>query len=105
MDGAPAVSVCSRGELKVLAWALYLAQGRISSNLGGMANLLYLVDDLASELDSGHRKKVCRALVESGCQIIATGIELDQILDCWGGFPAKLFHVEHGDIRVMENQK
>jgi DNA replication and repair protein RecF len=104
IDGAPAVAVCSRGELKVLAWALYLTQGRISSDVGGVSNLLYLVDDLASELDIVHRRKVCAALLESGCQVIATGIELNQLLDCWGGFPTKLFHVEHGDISVMENK-
>lgn len=104
VDGVPAVTVCSRGELKILAWALYLTQGRISSSLGGVSSLLYLVDDLASELDVVHRAKVCGALIESRCQIIATGIEIEQLVDCWGGYPTKLFHVEHGDISVMENQ-
>jgi len=104
VNGVPAVSVCSRGELKVLAWALYLSQGRVSSELGGVNGLVYLVDDLAAELDAHHREKVCSALLESGCQVIATGIELDQLLNCWGGATTRLFHVEHGDIRVMENQ-
>jgi DNA replication and repair protein RecF len=104
INGVPAVSVCSRGELKVLAWALYLSQGRVSSELGGVTGLVYLVDDIAAELDATHREKVCSALLESECQVIATGIELDQLLNCWGGATTKLFHVEHGDIRVMENQ-
>jgi DNA replication and repair protein RecF len=104
VNGVPAVSICSRGELKVLAWALYLCQGRVSSELGGVTGLVYLVDDVAAELDAAHRGKVCSALLESGCQVIATGIELDQLLNCWGGATTKLFHVEHGDIRVMENQ-
>jgi DNA replication and repair protein RecF len=104
VEGVPAASVCSRGELKVLAWSLYLTQGKISSGVGGVSDLLYLVDDMAAELDLVHRKKVCGALLESGCQVIATGIERDQLLNCWGGFPTKLFHVEHGNISVMENQ-
>ena len=105
VNGQPAAVVCSRGELKILAWALYLSQGQFLTSLVGSEELLYLVDDLASELDSDHRKKVCKALLASGGQVVATGIELDQLLDCWGGVPTKLFHVERGDIRVMENQE
>ena len=54
VGGQPAVKVCSRGELKVLVWGMMLAQGVMQTS----QDILYLVDDLASEFDAGHRQRV-----------------------------------------------
>ena len=62
VSGQPATRVCSRGELKSLVWAMVLAQGVLASEIGALevgGSTLYLVDDLASEFDEEHRKRVC----------------------------------------------
>ena len=64
VSGNSAASVCSRGELKILAWALVLSQGEIVSAQDHV-HPIYLVDDLTSELDEVHRKNICRQLLES----------------------------------------
>lgn len=95
-----ATQVCSRGELKVLAWAMVLSQGRVFSELTG-TDLVYLVDDLASELDDSHRSRVCESLASSHGQVLATGIEANQLKGYWPVQP-KVFHVEHGSFSVEE---
>jgi DNA replication and repair protein RecF len=90
-----AASVCSRGELKILAWALVLSQGRVFREATGR-NLLYLVDDLSSELDGKHRQRVCDYLAESDSQVLVTAIDRGQFGDIWGDVGASVFHVEHG---------
>ncbi|MDZ7686763.1 MAG: DNA replication/repair protein RecF [Gammaproteobacteria bacterium] len=97
--GQNAANVCSRGELKVLAWTLVLAQGASFRCRG--STLTYLVDDLASELDRRHRQRVCDLLDEGGNQVLVTGIERDQLELGWNA--PKLFHVEHGQFHEQEN--
>ena len=87
-------SFCSRGELKRLAWGLLLKQGE-----GLNGEVIYLVDDLASELDRGSRERVCKYLVEKGNQILATGVDQAELASCWGAITKTMFHVEHGVIK------
>jgi len=101
--GKTAVSVCSRGELKILAWALLLSQGKIVS-AGERDRPVYLVDDLTSEMDENHRENVCRHLLQSGGQVLATGIELNPLNDSWGAASRKVFHVERGAFSVQESE-
>lgn len=98
---AHANAVCSRGELKVLAWAMVLSQGKVFADRVG-ANLVYLVDDLASELDESHRAKVCEVLSGMPGQILATGIDERQLKGLWPVQP-KVFHVEHGSFSAEES--
>ncbi|MDA0789381.1 MAG: DNA replication/repair protein RecF [Proteobacteria bacterium] len=91
--GEDAARTCSRGELKVLAWALILTQGDLVET-----DLVYLMDDLLSELDVPHRRAICDHLRSRERQVIATGIDLDDMVSCWGDCPINVFHVEHGVV-------
>jgi DNA replication and repair protein RecF len=103
--GQPATKVCSRGELKSLVWAMVLAQGALASEIGRLAGngaTLYLVDDLASELDEAHRQRVCNFLLETGQQVLLTGVEKKQLLSACNNQYSRLFHVKHGQVEVQE---
>lgn len=100
VGGAQANSVCSRGELKILAWAMGLSQGKVFAERVG-ADLVYLVDDLASELDDVHRSRVCGLLADTAGQILVTGIEESQLKGLWPDQPT-VFHVEHGRFFSQE---
>ena len=96
VSGDDAARTCSRGELKVLAWTLMISQGD-----GLDHELVYLLDDLFSELDDRHRRKICEHLANRGGQIIATGIDRKALKTCWDH--PKVFHVEHGEVQQLEN--
>ena len=61
--------------------------------------VIYLLDDLASELDRDSRERVCKYLVEKGNQILATGVDQAELASCWGAITKTMFHVEHGVIK------
>ena len=106
ISGQPAAKVCSRGELKSLVWAMILAQGALASDIGtseGAARTLYLVDDLASEFDEEHRRRVCKFLVETGQQVLLTGVEEKPLLAACKNQYGRLFHVKHGEVEVQEH--
>ncbi len=100
VDGEEAINVCSRGELKVISWAMAMSQGALYSR-GADKSLVYLVDDMAAELDDRHRRRICDHLVSTGRQIVATGIEQDSLVASWRTGEQKLFHVEHGKVRPV----
>jgi len=89
--GDDAAKTCSRGELKVLSWALLLNQGE---SLGH--ELIYLLDDVISELDTEHRNNICEYLVARNLQIFTTGTDHQAMMSCWGD--NNVFHVKHGVI-------
>lgn len=93
----PAREPLSRGQSKLAALALLLAQAEDFRARRGEWPLI-LLDDLASELDRGHRQSLLGALVESGAQIFVSGTELDA-LELEPRWPKAVFHVEHGAIR------
>jgi DNA replication and repair protein RecF len=107
VSGQPAAKVCSRGELKSLVWAMILAQGALASDSGVSAEdargTLYLVDDLASEFDEEHRRRVCRFLVDTGQQVLLTGVEQRSLLAACENKYGRLFHVKHGEVEVQEH--
>jgi DNA replication and repair protein RecF len=105
VSGQPAAKVCSRGELKTLVWAMVLAQGALASEIGSLAGngaTLYLVDDLASELDAGGRRRVCDFLLETGQQVLLTGVDEKSLLNACSNQYGRLFHVKHGQVEVQE---
>lgn len=80
----------SRGQQKLVALALVLAQARVMRNRLGEAPIVAL-DDLASELDSTHRELALGLLRDMDAQIWVSGTdEVDT--------QAKVFHVEHGRV-------
>lgn len=86
----------SRGQAKLAALACLLAQATdLAQRLDEWP--IVALDDLASELDAGHRERVIGMLVESGAQVFVTGTEVPA-----GGIADsrwRLFHVEQGQLR------
>ncbi|TNF08888.1 MAG: DNA replication/repair protein RecF [Gammaproteobacteria bacterium] len=95
-----ASDILSRGQLKILAVAMLIAQGYLYHEKTGKHGL-YLIDDLAAELDLEHRILVARLLEKLGAQVFITGVEKQVLLGLWKqAIPKemKLFHVEQGEI-------
>lgn len=71
--GEPVQNVLSRGQLKLLACAMKLAQGE---HLSDKANnsCVYLVDDLAAELDAEKQLRFARRLIRENNQIFMSYI-------------------------------
>lgn len=101
VGGENVANVCSRGELKILAWAMVLGQGWLLTEDHGR-HPVYLVDDVASELDREHRHAVCEWLARTNCQVFATAVDRDALVSSWGETPLKMFHVEQGQVVFEE---
>jgi DNA replication and repair protein RecF len=84
----------SRGQQKLTALALVLAQADVFAEARGHWPVL-LLDDLASELDDPHQEALLRALEETGLQVILTGTGWTPPL-ALRRERAKVFHVEQG---------
>jgi DNA replication and repair protein RecF len=93
--------VLSRGELKLVACGMLASQVFLLRQETGRDGVL-LIDDLASELDPGHRRDLCGLIEESGSQILVTSVEKNGLEGCWRGADRRVFHVEHGAIEAEE---
>ena len=96
-NGQSCATTLSRGQAKVLASALMLAQADAIAETGRRKGI-FLIDDIGSELDAKHRERLLEALLRRNCQVFATAVdppEANALVRCQG--PA-LFHVEHGAI-------
>lgn len=105
-DRVPASELLSRGQIKLLVCALKLAAGQLIDRLSFEKTqddnrCIYLIDDLASELDRVNRGKVVARLLESGAQCFFTAIEaedLPEVSEISLKSSGK-FHVEHGKMQ------
>ncbi len=61
----------------------------------------FLLDDLSSELDAGHRDRILGALRELDTQVFVTAID-GSAIDAADWPDASRFHVEHGHIREAQ---
>jgi DNA replication and repair protein RecF len=87
----------SRGQQKVLAGALLLAQAMYLRESRGRQCVL-LLDDLAAELDAAHLGRFQELVRETEAQVFLTSVEASRA----GPWPeAAMFHVEQGKIRRM----
>lgn len=94
VNGRPASEFLSGGQQKLAACALFLAQARLYfSKLNKPCTLL--IDDLAAELDSKHRKALLDILYSINAQVFITSTEFSS-LDLSSYENTKMFHVEHG---------
>ncbi len=99
-DGRPAKEVLSRGQEKIVVLAMQIAQGRVLSRLANK-QCLYLLDDLAAELDREHLSRGVDLLTELGAQVFLTGTDkeaLQAVLPQLSKGPVGLFHVKQGVI-------
>lgn len=97
IEKIPAVEFLSRGQQKILVSALKIAQAHLLADSSGR-QCVYLVDDLASELDKRNRLAVLSLLTQLGGQLFVTCIDLEAIEFELGQIDKAVFHVERGTI-------
>jgi DNA replication and repair protein RecF len=95
LDGVTAADRLSRGQTKLLVYALKLAQAthfrrRVSQSC------LFLLDDLPAELDYEHRAQVINCLNKLDCQYFMTGVDKKDFDLLVEGMAHRMFHMEHG---------
>lgn len=94
-SGKPAREILSRGQQKLVLYALTLAQVT-DFYRNRNSHMLMLCDDLQSELDAQRTKKLTNLLLDQGHQLFVTGTaKLDSSFDC----TQALFHVKHGVVQ------
>jgi len=92
-DGLGSVDHYSRGQAKLAALVLMLAQVRQHRTALGEPPIV-LLDDLPAELDARHQGRLLELLRELDAQVLVTGTHV---------LPAdRVFHVEHGRVRQHE---
>ena len=94
----PGRAALSRGQAKLTALSALLAQAEHHAALRGEWPVVAL-DDLASELDRPHQRRILERLQASGAQVFITGTEAPATLRELGA-PVAVFHVEQGQIQA-----
>lgn len=90
----------SRGQQKLLICAMILAQGLMLAKVANK-HLIYLVDDLPSELDVQSRERLISLLMNQNTQIFITAIDPHAICDFVNPkMSMKVFHVEQGSVSM-----
>jgi DNA replication and repair protein RecF len=97
IDDVPAIQCASRGQLKLLAVSLFLAQSK-SIKVDDQSKLgVIIIDDLAAELDHVNKEKLLQFLIHLNQQLILTTTQISKLpLE-----NAKVFHVKHGRIESV----
>ena len=97
-DSDKAVEVLSRGQQKLVVAALKIAQGELYFETSAQRPI-YLIDDLAAELDDHNRVKIFELLQSLGAQLFVTCVALEALASCLPETSRRtVFHVEHGTI-------
>jgi len=95
-DGRSAKHYLSRGQMKLLVFALLLAQAHLLEEALGNQGCV-LIDDLASELDQDNRGRLLQFLQQRQAQFFITATD-PRLLEQTGSADAAMFHVEHGRL-------
>jgi DNA replication and repair protein RecF len=93
--GRAAAKVLSRGQLKMLVIAINLAAYDVIATANSEQRPIWLIDDLAAELDLANRQRVMAALSERDTQAFITRLS-DETLP--SDRIDAVFHVEHGQL-------
>ena len=96
-DGKPARDVLSRGQQKLVAAALILAQLQYLQAAVGLRPTLVL-DDPAAELDDDRLGHFIAAVKGLDTQLVVTSLRSDFTIF---GQPERVFHVEQGRVREL----
>ena len=88
----------SRGQARVVATAVLLAQWQVIAGSSGLGPIL-LFDDLGAELAEDYRAWAAGRLAEMAAQVFVTATERGLINEDLIGAEAGVFHVEHGTAR------
>ena len=100
LDGVKVRDKFSRGQIKLLVYALQLAQGEIHKQNTGIA-CAYVLDDLPSELDEVNRELVFSHLFDLNCQFFVTGVDKLDFMSHLKEKTCKMFHMEQGFIQEI----
>ena len=101
-DGHRAADALSRGQQKILACALLIAQARHLEAATDKAGV-YLVDDLPAELDEAHRTMLGEALAGMKGQVMITAVQAELVeAGLVGARNLTRFHVEHGRVARLD---
>lgn len=99
-NGAQARRRVSRGEEKLMAAALLLAQSRHIQDYT-QRRVVFLVDDFTSELGAAAQARLFNCLERSDLQVFITSLSASPVLS--GAKDRHMFHVEHGQVgRVLK---
>lgn len=97
LRGNPVHEVLSRGEQKLLAYALQLAQGLLLKKMTGKS-CIYLFDDLFSELDTVRQGYLITLLNRLESQVFITMIEDSLTKTLSRNVNGKTFQIEKGEV-------
>ncbi len=100
LNGQEAAAAASRGQQKLLAACLLLAQIKHIQQTRSQ-KCVVLLDDIRAELDQEHAHALLTALQELGCQVFITAIDQEQN-DLTGWQDVKVFHVKQGVCKAMK---
>ncbi|MFO1258161.1 MAG: DNA replication/repair protein RecF [Gammaproteobacteria bacterium] len=92
-NGIDATDIFSRGQQKLLICAFYLAAGEFLKGRTSKA-CIYLIDDMAAELDAINQKRVLASLMKTSEQVFVTGLDEGELEDAAQGLEGCVFHVE-----------
>ncbi len=97
--GGPARMTLSRGQGKLLAMALILAQARLLQALSERRSL-FLIDEVGAEMDSVYLARMLALLSVETCQVIATSTRppSQEFGAAFNEQELTLFHVEQGRV-------
>ncbi|MDD5034163.1 MAG: DNA replication/repair protein RecF [Methylococcaceae bacterium] len=95
-DERPARNYLSRGQLKLLVFALLLAQAQLLEESLDARGCV-LIDDLASELDADNRARLLQFLQLRRAQFFITTTD-PGIIPLPGGEDGAVFHMDHGKV-------
>ena len=97
VGGKPGRDVLSRGQQKLVAIAMTLAQLHLIRDLTAVTPTL-LLDDPAAELDRDRLARFTEQIAALNCQLVVTALSAD--LDPLGP-PDRAFHVEQGGVKPV----
>lgn len=99
IDGVSVDNYLSRGQLKLLMYALKICQNHLIESETEKQSL-FLIDDLPSELSNDTKQAVSELLAHSGSQIFISAIDYDSISAVVEPLNKnmKVFHVKHGKL-------
>lgn len=98
-----ASATLSRGQAKIVASALRLAQAELTNDLGGRQSV-FLIDDVGAELDAAHNERFFAALEATGGQVFATATTVMALDSAFGG-RRRVFHVEQGSCHPIDTKE
>lgn len=96
LDGRPVKAYLSRGQMKLLVYALLLAQSRLMEERLGSSSCV-LIDDVASELDQNNMQTLLELLTDRVTQYFITATRRDIIAEGLKGDAAE-FTIAQGRV-------